>query len=90
LGFVVNTDNDKKFKKGDILKAAGYAAPARNFPRGNILEGGYTVRWTGAMYYEKDRNNRNGNPIHVNPICGGMVCSRRILGVDKPFWECYT
>jgi hypothetical protein len=48
-GFVVNTDNDKKFKRGDILKAAGYAAPARNFPRGNILEGGYTVRWTGAM-----------------------------------------
>ena len=48
-GFVVNTDNDKKFKKGDILKAAGWAAPARNFPRGNILEGGYTVRWTGAM-----------------------------------------
>jgi hypothetical protein len=40
--------------------------------------------------YEEDRNNRNGNPIHVNPICGGMVCSRRILGVDKPFWECYT
>jgi|TARA_R110000822_G_scaffold138414_2_gene275990 hypothetical protein len=47
-GFVVNTDNDKKFKKGDILKAAGYAAPARNFARGNILEGGYTSRWTGA------------------------------------------
>ena len=47
-GFVVNTDNDKKFKKGDILKAAGWAAPARNFPRGNILEGGYTVGWTGA------------------------------------------
>ena len=47
-GFIVNTDNDKKFKKGDILKPAGYAAPARNFPRGNILEGGYTVRWTGA------------------------------------------
>jgi hypothetical protein len=48
-GFVVNTDNDKKFKKGDILKAAGYAAPARNFARGNIIEGGYTIRWTGAM-----------------------------------------
>ena len=47
-GFVVNTDNDKKFKKGDILKAAGYAAPARNFARGNIIEGGYTVRWTGS------------------------------------------
>jgi len=48
-GFVVNTDNDKKFKKGDILKAAGYAAPARNFARGNILAGGYKVDWTGAM-----------------------------------------
>jgi hypothetical protein len=48
-GFVVNVDNDKKFKKGDILKAAGYAAPARNFARGNIIDGGYKVRWTGAM-----------------------------------------
>jgi len=49
-GFVVNTDNDKKFKKGDILKAAGYAAPARNKARGNILDGGYTIRWTGPLY----------------------------------------
>jgi hypothetical protein len=49
-GFVVNTDNDKKFKKGDILMAAGYAAPARNKARGNILEGGYTIRWTGPLY----------------------------------------
>ena len=49
-GFVVNTDNDKKFKKGDILKAAGWAAPARNKARGNILEGGYTINWTGPLY----------------------------------------
>jgi hypothetical protein len=49
-GFVVNTDNDKKFKKGDILKAAGYNAPARNAPRGNIIDGGYTIRWTGPLY----------------------------------------
>ena len=49
-GFVVNTDNDKKFKKGDILKPAGYNAPARNKPRGNIVDGGYTVRWTGPLY----------------------------------------
>ena len=49
-GFVVNTDNDKKFKKGDILKAAGYNAPARNAARGNILDGGYTIRWTGPLY----------------------------------------
>jgi hypothetical protein len=47
-GFVVNTDNDKKFKKGDLLKAAGYSSPARNFARGNILEGGYRSTWTGA------------------------------------------
>ena len=49
-GFVVNTDKDKKFKKGDILKAAGYAAPARNKARGNILDGGYTINWTGPLY----------------------------------------
>ena len=49
-GFVVATDKDKKFKKGDILKAAGYNAPARNKARGNILDGDYTVRWTGPLY----------------------------------------
>ena len=49
-GFVVNTDKDKKFKCGDILKAAGWAAPARNKARGNILAGGYTIRWTGPLY----------------------------------------
>ena len=49
-GFVVNTDNDKKFRKGDILKAAGWAAPARNAARGNILDGGYPINWTGPLY----------------------------------------
>ena len=49
-GFVVNTDNDKKFKKGDLLKAAGYNAPARNAARGNVLDGGFTIRWTGPLY----------------------------------------
>lgn len=49
-GFVVAVDTDKKFRKGDILKAAGYDAPARNAARGNILEGGYTVQWTGPLY----------------------------------------
>ena len=49
-GFVVNTDKDKKFKKGDLLKAAGWAAPARNAARGNILKGGYVVNWTGPLY----------------------------------------
>ena len=48
--FVVGVDNDKKFKKGDILMPAGYNAPARNKARGNILRGGYPINWTGACY----------------------------------------
>jgi hypothetical protein len=49
-GFIVKGDNDKKFRKGDLLKPAGWAAPARNAARGNILDGGYTIRWTGPLY----------------------------------------
>ena len=49
-GFIVKSENDKLFKKGDILKAAGYNAPARNAARGNIIDGGYTVQWTGPLY----------------------------------------
>ena len=52
-GFIVGVDNDKKFKKGDLLKPAGWAAPARNAARGNILDGGYAINWTGPLY----RNN---------------------------------
>ena len=50
--FVVLTDTDKKFRKGDILKAAGYAAPARNSARGNVLDGGYEINWTGPLYLD--------------------------------------
>lgn len=50
-GFIVATDTDKKFKKGDILMAAGYSAPARNKARGNIFDLDNTrVQWTGANY----------------------------------------
>ena len=48
-GFIVNTDTDKKFAKGDILMAAGYNAPARNKARGNVF-GEYSVAWTGPHY----------------------------------------
>ncbi len=41
--------DDGKFKVGDILKAASWAAPARNFARGNILRGEFqNITWTGA------------------------------------------
>ena len=49
-GFVVNTDDDKKFKKGDLLKCAGWSAPARNAARGNVLEGNYPINWMGPVY----------------------------------------
>ena len=48
-GGVVKEDGGR-FKKGDILKAAGYGKYAMNAPRGNVLEGNYSVSWTGANY----------------------------------------
>ena len=50
-GFIVKSENDKKFQKGDILKAASWAAPARNAARGNIISGDYGwVQWAGPAY----------------------------------------
>lgn len=49
-GFIVKGKDDK-FQQGDILKAAGWSAPARNKARGNVLTGDLTkVRWTGPAY----------------------------------------
>jgi hypothetical protein len=47
--FIVKEDF-KHFKKGDILKAAGWNAPALNSPRGNVLTGDYQIQWTGPLY----------------------------------------
>ena len=48
--FVVNTDKDSRFKLGDVLKPASWNAPARNSARGNVLEGGFPIQWTGPLY----------------------------------------
>ena len=48
--FVVACHDDKKFMFGDILKPAGWKAPARNFRRGSVFdEEFHGVRWTGAL-----------------------------------------
>ena len=47
--FIAKTDF-KHFKKGDVLKAAGYNKPALNSPRGNVLTGNYPIQWTGPLY----------------------------------------
>jgi hypothetical protein len=50
-GFIVNSDNDKMFKRGDILMAASWASPARNRARGNVIEKNFSwVQWTGPAY----------------------------------------
>jgi hypothetical protein len=42
-------DDDKQFKRGDILKSASWKAPARNFGRGNVLTGEFKhIRWAGV------------------------------------------
>ena len=49
FAFVMKEDSGR-FKKGDILKAAGYNKPALNSPIGNVLTGNYAIQWTGPLY----------------------------------------
>jgi hypothetical protein len=58
FGFIVKEDFSIKsttkgnfFKRGDLLKVASWAAPAKNFARGNIflLDENSYIRWTGIQ-----------------------------------------
>ena len=47
--FIVKEDF-KHFKKGDVLKASSWNAPALNRARGNVIDGMYPIEWTGPLY----------------------------------------
>ena len=48
-GFVQLQDCNK-FKKGDLLAAASWRAPAKNMARGNLINGDFSkVAWQGLM-----------------------------------------
>lgn len=50
-GFIVIDQNDKQFQYGDILKAAGWKAPAKNKARGNVIAEDFSmVQWMGPSY----------------------------------------
>ena len=57
FAFIVKEDF-KHFIKGDILKPAGYNAPALISARGNVLTGNNMIQRTGPLYMDSQRRLR--------------------------------
>jgi|TARA_R100000479_G_scaffold173799_1_gene120597 hypothetical protein len=49
FAFIVRLDNDKLFRRGDILLPRSWKKPARNQPRGNVFNGDYYISFIGPM-----------------------------------------
>ena len=60
-GFIVNTDNDKKFVKGDILKAAGYNAGSAAGKKYSPHGGGFDKKRDNDSPWNRSKTRSNSS-----------------------------